>query len=160
VPGAAPHSPLQVAPGLTLEPGQLYLPVRSQPPYGLFHEPLFVPHVELGKALRVGYYSEDSQRRRHHQPFDGMGYIKVAHQRCHGGEDEVVAIRIVEKLPRQPRQLRRLDVQLHAQAPVLLSGLAQARLVARTHVADKERLEQDPTELLYFLLICRVATAP
>ena len=45
VPGAAPHGPLQVAPGLPLEPRKLQRTAFAQPPRRLLNEPFFVLDV-------------------------------------------------------------------------------------------------------------------
>lgn len=112
VPRSFKHGVLQGVRCLPLQPCDFDDAGFDQLLYGLGHQLLFTSNVELGEIVGTGDHAEDAQRRLNDQRLLGPAQFQIADEGRFGGKTDVVALGfVVEILPRQRCQLRRLDAQ-------------------------------------------------
>ncbi|MBI3789801.1 MAG: hypothetical protein HY275_02850 [Gemmatimonadetes bacterium] len=139
-----PQGALQVAPGRAFHPGDLEVPALLQEAGCLLDARALLRDVQRRQVARARHEGEDVDRGRDRERVQRPLGLDVADERRLGGEAEVVARgRIVEKLPRQAGQLRRVDAEAHAEALARLAG----RVLAATIGELDRRVEQGAEEL-------------
>ena len=152
MPGAVAQSALQIAPRPAFDPFQFEQTAAAQIGQGAFQTQLFDIDIQLRQVgvARAGEHAQYAQRRLDEQRLAGLGQVDITHQGRLLRQADIFALPgVVEQFPGQGGQLRGADMQAQAQPFALSSGLRQADIVARTHFAHQQRLEQSAAELLH-----------
>jgi hypothetical protein len=137
---------LQVPPRLTPDPVQLHAAGCLETDDRLRQPTALVIGIEGVELIRSGDHGEDAQRRRHRHRPARLEDVDVPDERSDQTE-VVVTTGVVEELPGQRGQLRRIHAQPHAQRLALLGGLLTAGDELRPQFGRKHEIEEPAPEL-------------